>query len=177
MLFAAFILVAGADFAWLHYVFTLSGADGIYQKAIALVLNAITVMALVAWWLPMPSVQRKTEQQQAEERWQQAERQQAEHRRQAEQQRDAERQRQRQRERAAMQSEEKAWWNVLEVPPYASLDEIRRAYRHKIRQCHPDRVVGLAPEFVELAERRTQTLNAAYAKASRARRGGNSLGA
>jgi hypothetical protein len=170
-LFAAFIFVAGADLAFLHYVLTLPGAEGI--KALTLVLNTLVMMALVAWLLPSPSVQRdgrrKTEQQRAEERWQQAERQQQ---RQAEQQREAERQRQRQRERVSKQSEENAWWTVLEVPPHASADEIRHAYRRKIQQCHPDRVVGLAPEFVELAERRTQTLNAAYEKATRARRSG-----
>jgi hypothetical protein len=46
--------------------------------------------------------------------------------------------------------------------------EIRGAYRHKIRQCHPDHISALAPEFLELAERRTKALNAAYSQAIRA---------
>jgi molecular chaperone GrpE (heat shock protein) len=94
-------------------------------------------------------------------------------RRQQTQERETERRGQRQSERAAKQSEENGWWNVLEVPPHASSDEIRRAYRRKIKQCHPDRVAVLAPEFLELAERSTRTLNAAYSEANRARRKGN----
>ena len=81
--------------------------------------------------------------------------------RRAEREREAERQRQRRREAAAQCD----WWSVLEVPPHATGDEIRSAYRHKIRQCHPDRVAGLAPDFIELAKRHTQALNAAYAEA------------
>jgi DnaJ-domain-containing protein 1 len=61
---------------------------------------------------------------------------------------------------------------VLEVLPHASADEIRRAYRRKIKQCHPDRVAWLAPEFLELAEIQTRALNAAYGEANRARRRG-----
>jgi DnaJ-domain-containing protein 1 len=108
---------------------------------------------------------RQAEQQQAEQ-----ERQAQQRRRQDEQEREAKKQRERQRERAAMHSEENEdWWNVLEVRRHASADEIRKAYRRKIQQCHPDRVAGLAPEFVELAERRTKALNAAYEEAMRAR--------
>ena len=77
--------------------------------------------------------------------------------------------RQRQRDRVAMQFCENAWWTVLEVSPHASADEIRSAYHRKVKQCHPDRVAGLAPEFVELAERQTRALNAAYDEAIRAR--------
>ena len=61
------------------------------------------------------------------------------------------------------------WWTVLGVAPSASKDDIVRTYRHKIKECHPDRVVGLAPEFLELAEERTKTLNEAYANAMRSR--------
>jgi len=91
-------------------------------------------------------------------------------RRQAEQEREAEKHRRRQRERAFKQSEEGDWWRVLEVSPDARTDEIRSVYRCKVRQYHPDCVSGLAPEFVELAERRTKALNAAYSQAMRARR-------
>ena len=75
------------------------------------------------------------------------------------------------RERAATQSQTE-WWSVLGVAPSASKDEIVRNYRHKIQQCHPDRVAGLAPEFLHLAEERTKTLNVAYEQAIRSCRQG-----
>jgi DnaJ-domain-containing protein 1 len=92
---------------------------------------------------------------------------QAEHERwrHAEQEREAEKHYQGQAEQAE-QSEESDWGTVLEVSPDTDADEIRRAYRRKIRQYHPDRVSGVAPEFLELAERRTKALNAAYSQAS-----------
>jgi hypothetical protein len=68
------------------------------------------------------------------------------------------------------QSDGMAWWSALEVSPAAGKDEIVRSYRRKIQRCHPDRVSGLAPEFVLLAEKRTKTLNEAYAQAMRARK-------
>jgi DnaJ like chaperone protein len=58
---------------------------------------------------------------------------------------------------------------VLELFPNASKDEIVRSYRRKIKRYHPDRVWGLGPELIELAETRTKTLNAAYAQAIRKR--------
>lgn len=51
---------------------------------------------------------------------------------------------------------------VLGVAADASSDEIRKAYQDKVRQYHPDRVAGAAPELQRLAERRTKELNAAY---------------
>ena len=62
------------------------------------------------------------------------------------------------------------WWNVLGVAPSASKDEIARHFRHRIKQCHPDLVAGLAPEFLELAEEHTKALNEAYENAMRCRR-------
>ena len=58
---------------------------------------------------------------------------------------------------------------MLELSPNAGRDEIVRSYRGKIKQYHPDRVSGLGPELIELAESRTKTLNAAYAQAIRDR--------
>ena len=109
---------------------------------------------------PPPEADRKAEQERHSQQRQE----------QAEQESATERRRQHQSKWAPYQSEEDEWWSVLEVPPEASADEIRRAYRHKIKQCHPDRVVGLAPELLELAERYTRTLNAAYSEANRERR-------
>jgi curved DNA-binding protein CbpA len=53
------------------------------------------------------------------------------------------------------------------LAPSATKEEIVRNYRRKIQQCHPDRVAGLAPEFLELAEEHSKALNAAYAQAIR----------
>jgi DnaJ-domain-containing protein 1 len=114
---------------------------------------------------------------QAEQRqrraWEQARRDAQERQLQAEQEREAERQRQRERAEAAAKlfQKEDEWWNVLEVSSHASPEEIRRAYIRKIQQYHPDRVAGLAPEFVELAERRSKVFNAAYARARQVCRG------
>jgi DnaJ-domain-containing protein 1 len=107
-------------------------------------------------------------------------RQQAERLRQAEEQiRDAERRRQ-EAEREAQRVRQEArkrvgarlqrdWWNVLGVPPSASKDDIVRNYRRSIKKCHPDRVAGLAPEFLQLAEEHTKALNEAYENAIRCR--------
>jgi DnaJ-domain-containing protein 1 len=121
--------------------------------------------------------QRERERQKLEERQrkaQEAERQRlAELRREAERQRwqaeegrEAERRCQQELERVAAQSLTE-WWRVLEVAPSATKEEIVRNYRRKIQQCHPDRVAGLAPEFLELAEEHSKALNAAYAQAIR----------
>jgi curved DNA-binding protein CbpA len=47
------------------------------------------------------------------------------------------------------------------------LDEVKAAYRTKIKQCHPDRVVGLEEEFQKLADRKTKELNEAFNEARR----------
>jgi DnaJ-domain-containing protein 1 len=86
---------------------------------------------------------------------------------QVEEKREAERRCQQKREPAAVQSLTE-WWRVLEVARSATKEEIVRNYRRKIQQCHPDRMAGLAPEFLELAEERSKGLNAAYAQAMRA---------
>ncbi len=112
--------------------------------------------------------QKAAQRREAERRAEQ-ERRAEERRRQSEEKREAESRREQEGQRAAKQFEETAWWSVLDVSPYASADEIRSAYHRKIKQCHPDRVAGLAPEFIELAERHTQALNAAYDEATRAR--------
>jgi len=85
---------------------------------------------------------------------------------------DAKMLRRRQPESAPTPSEEdEDWWTVLEVPPHADADAIQRAYHQKMKQCHPDRVAGLAPEFGELAERQAKRLNAVYRMAIQGHRG------
>jgi curved DNA-binding protein CbpA len=58
---------------------------------------------------------------------------------------------------------------VLGVSSQAPIEEIRRGFAAKIKQYHPDRVNGMAPEIVALAEQKTKELNAAFAQAKRLR--------
>jgi len=81
----------------------------------------------------------------------------------------AESQFQRERQQVTAQSQPE-WWEILEVAPGESKEEIARKYRRKVQQCHPDRVAGLAPEFLQLAEERTKALNVAYEQAVRTSR-------
>jgi len=97
-------------------------------------------------------------------------------RRQAEQEREAQRRRQQERKRPATQLQ-MDWWIVLGVAPNASKNEIVRKYRHKIKQCHPDRVIGIAPELLHLAEEQTKVLNGAYANAMRVQKHAERIGA
>lgn len=49
-------------------------------------------------------------------------------------------------------------WTVLGLTRDTPLDEARKAFRALITQYHPDKVAHLAPEFHELAERRTREI-------------------
>jgi len=82
---------------------------------------------------------------------------------------DADPQFQQERQQVTARSQPK-WWEVLEVAPGESKEEIARKYRRKVQQCHPDRVAGLSPEFLQLAEDRTKALNLAYEQAMRTSR-------
>jgi len=55
-------------------------------------------------------------------------------------------------------------WSVLGVPPDASFDEIRAAWRRQVRDCHPDRLKarGVPEEAVRLAETRLRDINKAW---------------
>ncbi len=53
-------------------------------------------------------------------------------------------------------------YKMLGVNTNSSADEISAAYRHLAQMYHPDKVVGLAPEFQILAEKRMKEINAAY---------------
>jgi hypothetical protein len=54
------------------------------------------------------------------------------------------------------------WFAVLGLSPSATIDEVKEAYKTLIKQNHPDRVHGMAPAFMTLAETKTKKLNAAY---------------
>lgn len=53
-------------------------------------------------------------------------------------------------------------YEVLEVAPEATAEEIRAAYRKKVQQYHPDKVVEMGPEIRQVAEQRMKEINAAY---------------
>lgn len=61
----------------------------------------------------------------------------------------------------------KRWHEILEVDESASLAEVKSAYRKKIQQYHPDRLVGMASELNEIALKKAQIINAAYDEAIR----------
>lgn len=61
------------------------------------------------------------------------------------------------------------WYDVLGVDQDCSTEEIRRAYRQKIAGYHPDRMAGLGPDLLELAEERSKEINAAYRAALKLR--------
>ena len=157
----------------------LAGGTALLALALGGVQGLLVAIALIVFLLLAQSIgiagaahhekrsqQRNAPQRAAERKVEQEQR--SQQQRQAEHECESERRHQCHSEQAAQQEDE--WWSVLEVAPHASTDEIRRAYRRKIWQCHPDRVAGLAPELLELAERCTRTLNAAYSEANRARR-------
>jgi len=64
------------------------------------------------------------------------------------------------------------WAAVLEVPPDATRDEIRQAYRDKMQEYQPERLAVLAPDLRRLAEQRVRELNAAFEAAERSHAGG-----
>lgn len=63
------------------------------------------------------------------------------------------------------ESRKTPWYEVLEVGSGASLEEIKLAYKRKIRMYHPDKVAGLAPEFMVVAEAKAKEINVAYQQA------------
>jgi DnaJ-domain-containing protein 1 len=69
--------------------------------------------------------------------------------------------------------DERPWWQVLGISEHSAPDEVKAAYHAKIKQFHPDTVMGLAKEFQELAERKTKEINRAYGQARRSHRIGH----
>lgn len=51
---------------------------------------------------------------------------------------------------------------VLGIDPRSGVEEIKSAYKQKIKEYHPDRVANLGDEIRELAGRKTQEINQAY---------------
>jgi DnaJ-class molecular chaperone len=143
----------------LQHAFSLS--RGRWEQALVLTINTIVIVILI-WSLRQYGKLRQAEQSHAKDYRQQRER--------AATFSEEDERQQREQAATAMLSEEDEWWTILEVSPDASVNDIRRSYLRKIRQYHPDRVVGLASAVRERAERRSKTLNAAYAEAMRDKR-------
>lgn len=73
----------------------------------------------------------------------------------------------RQEQQARTEQQPQKWWEVLGVSPTANIDAIRRVYLSKVKLYHPDRLNGLAPELVQIAEGKTKELSQAFAEAKR----------
>lgn len=52
--------------------------------------------------------------------------------------------------------------SIFEIEGDATPDQIRSAYRHAIKQYHPDRYATSPPEFRKLAEEKTKEINRVY---------------
>ena len=65
-----------------------------------------------------------------------------------------------------------AWHQVLNIPPTADKEQIRRAYQTLMSQYHPDKVAALGEELKALSARKTQEINVAYDQAMRLRESG-----
>ncbi len=61
----------------------------------------------------------------------------------------------------------KSPYEVLQVSPEATAEEIRSAYRRMAQQYHPDKVAGQPPQVRQEAERRMKEINAAYGELKR----------
>jgi TPR repeat protein len=68
-------------------------------------------------------------------------------------------------DRSALNGQE--WWAVLGTDAGASMEVAKQAYRAKMKQYHPDHTMGLAPELVQMAEKKARELNSAMEQAER----------
>ena len=62
-------------------------------------------------------------------------------------------------------------YSILEVKRGEDLEEIKRRYKEKLLQYHPDRVQHLGKEFQDMAEGRTKEITEAYQRILRERGG------
>ena len=53
-------------------------------------------------------------------------------------------------------------WQVLEIPPSSTQEEIRQAYRKQSQLYHPDKVSRLGKDLRDMAEEKTKDINHAY---------------
>jgi preprotein translocase subunit Sec63 len=58
-------------------------------------------------------------------------------------------------------------YTILGVRRGDTFDEIRRAYRERMKEYHPDKVAGLGSELRELAEHKAKEINMAFEELKR----------
>ncbi len=63
-----------------------------------------------------------------------------------------------------VKTKERSPYDVLEVDPSVSNDELKKRYRELVRENHPDRLMarGVPKEFIEIANNKIATINQAY---------------
>ncbi len=66
-------------------------------------------------------------------------------------------------------------YEILGLSPLASMAQIKRAYRKRIKECHPDLFADMDQQARALAERWTKALNAAYATLNPRHRGARAV--
>lgn len=55
-------------------------------------------------------------------------------------------------------------YKILEITKAATNDEVKKAYRRMAKKHHPDKLQGLGPEHVKVAEKKFQSIQEAYEK-------------
>jgi DnaJ like chaperone protein len=70
---------------------------------------------------------------------------------------------------APHQSDAPPWYDVLQVAPTATPEEVDAAYQRLRSQYHPDKVASLGQELQDLATQKSQQISAAYRDALQAR--------
>jgi DnaJ-domain-containing protein 1 len=53
-------------------------------------------------------------------------------------------------------------YSILDIPQNATIEQIKAAYRVKLKEYHPDKVAHLGEELKQLATKKTLQINAAY---------------
>ncbi|HPI19596.1 MAG TPA: DnaJ domain-containing protein [Candidatus Kapabacteria bacterium] len=53
-------------------------------------------------------------------------------------------------------------YKILEINENSNIEEIKAAYKKKIKEYHPDRLSGLGAELQQIAHQKTQEINSAY---------------
>ena len=63
-------------------------------------------------------------------------------------------------------------YRILDISENATVAEIKKAYRRKMNENHPDKLIakGLPKEMIDLATQKTQQIKAAYERIKKARR-------
>ncbi len=68
----------------------------------------------------------------------------------------------RNRESSSWAHDTRTPYDILEIPPTATLDEIKQAYRRQANRYHPDKVAHLGEELQQLAREKFQEIQGAY---------------